>query len=366
MNKNIQEIPDGIFAPEDWEYMLLQMVNDHSGVDFNMYRMATFRRRYLKRMNMADAQDIRDFVRMLETDQKLLDLLVSDLLIGVTSFFRDGSAFRVLKESVIEPLFSREGDEAVRVWVAGCSIGMEAYSIAMLMDTLSQEGQRNFTIFATDISRSALAKASKGIYTEKQFSTVPDEYRKYFNEKDGYWRIKRSIRSHMVFSYHDVLSDPPFAHMDLVSCRNMMIYLKPKAQSIVLNRLNYSLSTGGFLFLGSGETPGKKNSNLETIDSRWRIFKKVADIPLAMGIIPSEKYYSKSGSYFSSTQYPEKGEEDALGRSRSFTSCLEERFFPDCVFIDEDYMILFINGDMNSYLSIPSGIPGGSLLAMLP
>lgn len=366
MNKNIEEIPDGIFAPEDWEYMLLQMVNDHSGVDFGMYRMATFRRRYLKRMNIADAQDIRDFVRMLETDQGLLDLLVSDLLIGVTSFFRDRSAFRVLMESVIEPLFSREGDEAVRVWVAGCSTGMEAYSIAMLMETLSQEVQRNFTIFATDISRSALTKASKGIYTEKQFSTVPEEYRKYFNEKDGYWRIKRSIRSHMVFSYHDVLSDPPFAHMDLVSCRNMMIYLKSKAQNIVLGRLNYSLSRGGFLFLGSGETPGKKYSNLETIDSRWRIFKKVADSTFAMSIISSGKYYSKSGSTFSSTQYSEKSEEDILGRSRSFTSCLEERFFPDCVFIDEDYIVLFINGDMNYYLSIPSGIPGGSLLTMLP
>ena len=366
MNENTKDIPDGIFAPEDWEYMLLQMVNDHSGVDFGMYRIATFRRRYFKRMNIADAQDIRDFVRMLESDPELLDLLVSDLLIGVTSFFRDRSAFRVLKESVIEPLISREGDEAVRIWVAGCSNGMEAYSIAMLMDSTSQEDQRNFTIFATDISRSALAKASKGIYTKKQFSTVPEEYRTYFDEKDGYWRIKRSIRSHMVFSYHDVLSDPPFANMDLVSCRNMMIYLKPKAQNIVLGRLNYSLSRGGFLFLGAGETPGKKNSNLETIDSRWRIFKKVADTTIAMSMIPSEKYYSKSGSTFSSTRHSEKSEEDAPGRSRSFTSCLEERFFPDCVFIDEDYMILFINGDMNFYLSIPSGIPGGSLLVMLP
>ncbi len=365
MNKDIEGIPDGKFAPEDWEYMLLQMVNDHSGVDFGMYRMTTFRRRYLKLMNLADARDIRDYVKMLEEKPERLDLLVSDLLIGVTSFFRDTSAFRVLKESVIKPLFSEEGDEAVRVWVTGCSIGMEAYSIAMLMDSISGGNGKNFTIFATDISRSALAKASKGVYTKKQYSTVPEEYRSYFEKKDNGWKINRSIRSHMVFSYHDVLSDPPFAHMDLVSCRNMMIYLKPNAQDIVLSRLNYSLSRGGFLFLGSGETPGKKHSNLETIDSRWRIFKKVADATFTMNMFPLEKYYNKSGSIFSDTRYSEKTEEDVFGRSRSFTSCLEERFFPDCVFIDDDYMTLFINGDMNSYLSIPSGIPGGSLLPML-
>ncbi|MCK5130654.1 MAG: response regulator [Candidatus Sabulitectum sp.] len=366
MNKDIEGIPDGKFAPEDWEYMLLQMVNDHSRVDFGMYRMATFRRRYLKRMNLVDAQDIRDYVKMLENNTEQLDLLVSDLLIGVTSFFRDTSAFRVLKDSVIKPLFAEEGDEAVRVWVAGCSIGMEAYSIAMLMDSFSSGNGRNFTIFATDISRSALTKASKGIYTKKQFFTVPEEYRRYFRENDNGWKISRSIRSHMVFSYHDVLSDPPFAHMDLVSCRNMMIYLKPDAQDIVLGRLNYSLTRGGFLFLGSGETTGRKHSNLETIDSRWRIFKKVADTNISMNMFPLEKYYNKSGSTFSNDCFSEKKDDDVLGRSRSFTSCLEERFFPDCVFIDEDYMTLFINGDMNSYLSIPSGIPGGSLLPMLP
>ncbi|MCP4646565.1 MAG: hypothetical protein GY852_02370, partial [bacterium] len=190
--------------------------------------------------------------------------------------------------------------------------------------------------------------------------------RHFFRETKKGWKIDRTIRSHMVFSYHDVLSDPPFAHMDLVSCRNMMIYLKPKAQEIVLGRLNYSLSRGGFLFLGSGETPGKKHSNLETIDSRWRIFRKIGDTLPAQSLFPLDKHYQKGGSTRSSIQHTLENEDDVFGRSRSFTSCLEERFFPDCVFIDEDYMTLFINGDMNSYLSIPSGIPGGSLLPMLP
>ena len=366
MNDNIEVIPDGKFAPEDWEYMLLQMVNDHSGIDFGMYRMATFRRRYLKCMNANDAQDIRDYVKILEEDDEKLDLLVSDLLIGVTSFFRDSAAFRILKEKAIVELFNEDNDEPVRVWVAGCSTGMEAYSIAMLMDSVSVEHGKSFTIFATDISRPSLAQASKGVYTQKQYSSVPAEYRGYFTEKDGAWKIKRTIRSHMVFSYHDVLSDPPFARMDIVSCRNMMIYLKPKAQNIVLERLNYSLSKGGYLFLGSGETPGKNNSNLKTIDSRWRIFQKISDTALTADIFPLDKFYTKAGSARARVPYSEQVEDDVFHRSRSFTSCLEERFFPDCVFIDEDYSTLFISGDLNSYLTIPSGIPGGSLLPMLP
>ena len=366
MNNNIEAIPDGKFAPEDWEYILLQMVNDHSGIDFGMYRMATFRRRYLKCMNAIDAQDIRDYVKLLENNEKQLDLLVSDLLIGVTSFFRDSAAFRILKDKAIADLFAEDNDEPVRVWVAGCSTGMEAYSIAMLMDSVSGDEGKNFTIFATDISRPSLAKASKGIYTQKQFASVPAEYRRYFEEKDGSWKVTRNIRSHMVFSYHDVLSDPPFAKMNLVSCRNMMIYLKPEAQDIVLERLNYSLSKGGFLFLGSGETPGKNSSNLKTIDSRWRVFKKISDIALTLNMFPHDKYYTKTGSARARVPYSEVMDDDVFRRSRSFTSCLEERFFPDCVFIDEDYSTLFINGDLNSYLTIPSGIPGGSLLPMLP
>jgi len=366
MNSEIEVIPDGKFAPEDWEYILLQMVSDRSGVDFSMYRLATFRRRYLKHMNLTDSQDIRDYVKMLEDSPEQLDLLVSDLLIGVTSFFRDTAAFRVLQDSVIKPLFLELEKEPVRAWVAGCSVGMEAYSIALLMDSVAGENGRNFTIFATDISRSALASASRGVFSEKQFKTVPEEYRGYFTETEKGWRISREIRSHMIFSYHDVLADPPFAHMDIVSCRNMMIYLKPKAQDIVLGRLNYSLSRGGYLFLGSGETPGQKHANLEVVDSRWRLFKKISDTIPSVDIFPLEKHYSKSGSTFSTGSYKGQSEEDVFGRSRSFTSCLEERFFPDCVFIDDDYKILFINGDLNSFLSIPSGIPGGSILPMLP
>ena len=365
MNDELKPIPDGRFAPEDWEYILLQMVNDRSGVDFSMYRMPTFRRRYLKRMNTTEAVDLRGYVKLLEDHPEQLDLLVTDLLIGVTSFFRDRAAFRVLDESAIEPLFSREDNSNIRCWVAGCSTGMEAYSIAMLMQKAAEKYGGSYTIFATDISRSALAKASKGVYTVKQFETVPEQFRSYFKGEENGYRINREIRGHMVFSHHDVLADPPFAHMDLVSCRNMMIYLKNRAQDIVLGRLNYSLSLGGYLFLGSGETPGTKQENLETIDARWRLFQKKSETVISVDMFPFEKQHTDSFSAFGNSSYTLE-EDELSARSRTFTSCLEERFFPDCVFIDEDYRILFINGDMNSYLSIPSGIPGGSLLPMLP
>lgn len=365
MNNDTKSIPDGKFAPEDWEYLLLQMVNDRSGVDFGMYRMPTFRRRYLKRMNLTDADDLREFVKLLEDDPTQLDILVADLLIGVTSFFRDKLAFLALNESVVQPLFENSDDSKIRCWVAGCSNGMEAYSIAMLMQSAVEKFGGSFTIFATDVSKSALKGASKGIYSAKQFETVPDQFRKYFTETEKGFRINRDIRSCMVFSHHDILSDPPFAHMDIVSCRNMMIYLKQKAQDAVLGRLNYSLSVGGVLFLGSGETPGRQSDNLEAVDSRWRIFRKTTETVISVEMFPFEKQREDTFSVFGVTDGLRENQDELRARSRTFTSCLEERFFPDCVFVDEDFRILFINGDMNTHLSIPSGIPGGSLLEML-
>ncbi len=366
MKNDKKSIPEGKFAPEDWEYLLLQMVNDRSGVDFGMYRMPTFRRRYLKRMKLIGAGDLRSFVKMLEDDPSQLDNLVKDLLIGVTSFFRDQPAFRVFRDSAVKQLFKRTDNANIRCWVAGCSNGMEAYSIAILMQSASEKLGGSYTIFATDVSRPAIVEASKGIYTSEQYETVPAEYRKYFSESGNSFKIKREIRANMVFSHHDILSDPPFANMDIVSCRNMMIYLKQKAQDVVLGRLNYSLSVGGFLFLGSGETPGRHNENLETVDSRWRIFRKTSETVISVEMFPFEKQQDDAFSVFGVTDGLRENEDELRVRSRTFTSCLEERFFPDCVFIDEDYRILFIHGDMNAYLSIPSGIPGGSLLQMLP
>jgi two-component system, chemotaxis family, CheB/CheR fusion protein len=366
MKDEAEVIPDGRFAPEDWEYILLQMVNDRSGVDFGMYRMATFRRRYLKRMNLTDASDLRGYVKLLEGDPDQLDLLVSDLLIGVTSFFRDPPAFMVLDEKVIRPLFQREDNTNIRCWITGCSNGMEAYSIAMLMDRAVAGHGGGFTVFATDISRSALAGASRGVFTQKQYETVPEDYRSYFTNSGNGFRVSRELRSRMVFSYHDVLSDPPFSRMDLVSCRNMMIYLRPRAQNMVLGRLNYSLAVGGFLFLGSGETPGASHENLETVDSRWRLFRKTSDTTLSVDMFPLERHGLDKRFSTRDMSRMDCSEDDLQARSRTFTSCLEERFFPDCVFIDEDYRILYINGSMNQYLSIPSGLPGGSVLQMLP
>ncbi len=225
MNKDISSVPEGRFAPEDWEYILLQMVNDRSGIDFGMYRMPTFRRRYIKRMNLSDARDLRDYVKLLEDEPDQLDLLVTDLLIGVTSFFRDPQAFRSWTK-VCSASLSAGGQLRHPVlggrlfqWHGGL-FHSHSYAVG------GGEVRRRIHHFATDISDSALASASRGVYTEKQYKTVPEEYRKYFSPVDRGWRISRDIRARMVFSHHDILSDPPFAHIDLVSCRNMMIYLR--------------------------------------------------------------------------------------------------------------------------------------------
>ncbi len=258
---------------------IVALMNERLGVDFNEYKRSTIFRRVMRRSRMSSAPDLQSYARLLERDTPELTALHFDLLIGVTAFFRDPPWFAAL-ESDIEAMVRNavEPNRELRAWVAGCATGEEAYSIAILFDEAVRRagGTRNFKVFATDVHPDALKTASTGVYPADRLKDVGESrLGKYFNLRlDGNYQVASELRHHLVFTQHDLIVDTPFTNLDLVSCRNMLIYLGPQAQRRALASLAYGLRVGGILFLGSSETPGEMGAHFDTVNETGKIFRK--------------------------------------------------------------------------------------------
>ncbi|HET9576466.1 MAG TPA: chemotaxis protein CheB [Usitatibacter sp.] len=258
---------------------IVSLLNERLGVDFNEYKRSTIFRRVLRRARMSAAPDLAQYARLLERDAEELTALHFDLLIGVTAFFRDAPWFRAL-ETEIEAIVRNPIEPAreLRIWVAGCATGEEAYSIAMLFDeAIRRAGSgRAFKVFATDVHPGALRTASAGVYAADRLREV-DEARleRYFTQRlDGNYQVASELRHHLVFTQHDLLADTPFTNLDLVSCRNLLIYLGPQAQRRALASLSYGLRVGGILFLGSSESPGEMAPHFDVVNETGKVFRK--------------------------------------------------------------------------------------------
>ena len=240
---------------------ILTQVRAVTGVDFSLYRDTTIKRRIMRRMALHTHDRLGDYIPRLEKDPEEVKALYHDLLINVTSFFRDPALFDALKERVYPEIIDGKPPLAtIRVWVPGCSTGQEAYSIAMsLLEYFDNKPSRPpIQIFATDISEpTALDKARAGIYPDSIEAEVsPERLRRFFQKEDHIYRIDKSLRDLCVFARHNLTLDPPFSHVDLVSCRNVLIYLSPPLQKRVLPTFHYALNSPGFLVLGSSESIG--------------------------------------------------------------------------------------------------------------
>ena len=263
---------------------VLSMLNHTHGTDFLQYKEATIHRRIERRAQMRGITDIDDYREYLGNDKEELLELYADLLIEVTEFFRDKAAFDVLQKKVIPELTKNLKDgSGLRIWVPGCASGEEAYSLAILL----QEEARtkgiywHLKIMATDIHVRSMSQASSGVYNEAALRNLPtDLVERYFDCADGQAQIKPYLRNMVFFSTHDVTRDPPFTRIDLVSCRNLLIYLKDAAQEKVMNLLHFALRKDGYLFLGPSEHIGKISHEFDTINEKWRIYKKRRDIKL--------------------------------------------------------------------------------------
>jgi two-component system CheB/CheR fusion protein len=240
---------------------ILALLRTKRAVDFTYYKQTTIRRRILRRMALLKIEKLREYQHYLLGNKSEQDALFNDLLIPVTAFFRDPATFDLLCEKVFPKLFkNKPAAEPIRIWSAGCATGEEAYSLAICLHEYfgDEIHSRRIQIFASDISEAVIAKARSGFYKKKDMAGVSEErVKKFFTKTDGSYQVNKAVRQMCVFACQNFLKDPPFAKMDLISCRNVLIYLEPYLQKKTLSTFHYALNPGGFLFLGKSETIGQ-------------------------------------------------------------------------------------------------------------
>ena len=348
---------------------LFGLLRESSGVDFTNYKHTTLHRRIRRRMVVHKVETLQDYLRYIGKKPEELDELYRDLLIHVTGFFREPEAFTALRKHVYPKLFEgRKADNPIRVWVAGCSTGEEAYSIAITLLEYMWVHSRNISqattaiqIFATDISDTALDRARTGLYTEATVSEISAErLKRFFVRLDGGFQINKSVRDMCIFAKQNLVKDPPFSNLDLVSCRNLLIYLGPVLQRRVIPSLHYSLKPGGYLMLGASENLGGFADHFGLVDKKDKIYQK-------------RKTTARLTTYFASTDYlPIRTGDTRLPRElpASFTvereveHLLVNRFVPASIVVNDQMEIVQFQGKTGAYLEPPAGNPSFSVAKM--
>src|SRR5699024_2768490 len=258
---------------------VLEVLRAHNKHDFRHHKPKMLWRRLHRRMALNGVSNIQNYLQKLYEDDSERAQLCSDFLISVTDFFRDPESYAKLDQLVFRKLLQRRRvDHPVRIWVPGCASGEEAYSLAMLLTEVIEASGRsyNFIIFATDVDEQALARARSGIYPESIATDLSAErLRMFFNRVDDHYQVKRSLREHIVFAPQSVTSDPPYSHLDLISCRNLLIYLNAATQARLLKLFHFALNENGFLFLGSSETVGRQTDLFEPLSRDHRLFRRI-------------------------------------------------------------------------------------------
>jgi two-component system CheB/CheR fusion protein len=257
---------------------IFMLIRNRTGHDFSYYKENTIYRRISRRINVHQIDNIPLYLRYLQENPHEIDILFKELLINVTNFFRDSKAFDALKDDLREMILKKSDGDNIRVWVPGCSSGEEVYSIAIIIHELLEETGKNLyvQIFGTDIDTDAINLARTGTYPHTISEDVDSvRLKKYFNKTDISYSIKSEIREMAVFAPHDLLKDPPFTKLDLLSCRNLLIYLNNDAQQKALSNFNYALNDDGILFLGPSESVGEFTDAFNVVDKKWKIFKCV-------------------------------------------------------------------------------------------
>ncbi len=278
---------DLAFSTMEGAEQIALLLNRKYGIDFSLYKPGTVGRRINRRISLLGIDSVESYATLLATDEVELSNLYEDLLIGVTKFFRDPDAFESLHRKVITKLVREATDESIRIWVAACASGEEAYSIAILVDEEMRKTNRivDLKIFATDAHQGSLRTAARGTFPEDSLSEMTEDRRnRYFTRASDGYHVTRTLRNYIVFAAHNLINDAPFTQMDLVTCRNMLIYLQPAAQRKALGMFHFALKPRGTLFLGPSESTGELSDEFKTIDGHWRLYIKRRDVRLPVSM----------------------------------------------------------------------------------
>ncbi|MDT0651718.1 CheR family methyltransferase, partial [Autumnicola edwardsiae] len=333
------------------------------GTDFTYYKQTTIRRRILRRMALSNKENPPKYLEFLRENKSEQDVLYQDLLIPVTSFFRDTEIFSNLCETLLPDILeNKTGDGPIRVWVAGCSTGQEAYTIAMCMLEFldEQESQEKVQLFGTDISEPAILKARSGIYKRSEIEDIsPERLERFFNKIDSSYQIKKEVREKCVFANHNFLKDPPFGRMDLISCRNVLIYMQPYLQKKALTTFHYALKKKGSLFLGKSETVNSVPDLFTPSEKKDKIFTRKDKAGKFMQV--ASKRSEENFRDFSKSAKTENARTDF---QRTADDVILSKYTPAGVVIDEAMEIVHFRGSTGAYLEPQAGKPSLNLLKM--
>ncbi len=355
-------------AEHAWLPKIIDLLRTKTAHDFTLYKPGTLQRRIERRMAMAaiETDDMDRYLGLLRSDTDELNLLAKDLLINVTSFFRDPKVFDFLATKIIPELVrSQPQDQPIRIWIAGCSTGEETYSLAMVFREQIAAAQRNIKlqVFASDVDPDAVASAREGRYPETIEADVsPARLARFFTKEGHSYLVSPELRATVVFTVQDVLADPPFSRLDLVSCRNLLIYLRPEAQARIVSLFHFALREGGILLLGSSETAGNVDGRFEVISKAERLYRHIGrsrpgELGFSMSVGDTARVRVRPGQ----GQIPSR--QAAL--ADLCRRLVMETYAPAAVLINRQHECLFFLGPTDRYLRVAQGQPTHDLLAMV-
>jgi two-component system CheB/CheR fusion protein len=344
---------------------IVELLRKNTVHDFTLYKSGTLERRVERRMAMAAIQSPESYLRFLRRDASELDQLSRDLLINVTGFFRDPTVFEFLTESALPDLVrDHASDRPLRVWIAGCSSGEETYSLAMLLREQIEASNREIKlqIFASDVDPEAVASAREGLYPQSIEAEVsPKRLAQFFNREDRFYRVTPALRSCVVFTVQDVLADPPFARLDFISCRNLLIYLLPQAQAKIVSVFRFALREHGLLLVGNAETVDTADGRFAVVSKPQRLYRRVGgnrpgDFGFSPNVPDSQRMRARP------EQAPALSRQAAL--AELCRSNVLEAYGPATVLINSKFECLHFQGPTDRYLKIASGRPSTDLIGI--
>ncbi len=330
-------------------------------LNIDKYKNETIMRRINKRMMIVHAKTFDEYFEYIKKNSNELHLLYQNILIGVTTFFRDKKAFEALEKELFSYLKNKPENYQLRVWSIACSSGEEAYSLAILISKISKKMHKNFDIhiFATDIDDKALSDARIAVYTKESINDMDKELLdEYFVEVEGGYRVAECIRKQIVFTHHNILSDPPFINQDIISCRNLLIYILPEVQQEIFTIFHYTLKENGLLFLGSSESTLLSMKYFTSLNSEYKIYakEKLKNPPKI-----SSRYFSKHLEEKNYNSFKQIDESQNMNIEEQISNAIFDFFSPNCIIVDKDFTIIYKKGKL-PFINMPDGFATLNLL----
>ncbi len=363
-------LQEKIREPEDSNFFdnyqkLFSVIRARTGNDFSQYKLTTIQRRVARRLVATRLNSYSDYIKFIESDPDEVNKLFKDLLITVTHLFRDPEAFSVIEKQILPELVNNlEPDDSLRIWIPGCATGEEAYTIAILAIEAAEKIKRrlNIQIFATDLDETSIDIARRGVYPKNIPGTIsPERLRRFFTGDENGFKITKEVREVIIFAVQNVIKDPPFSNLDLVCCRNLLIYMGPELQKKIIPLFHFVLKKNGFLFLGPSESIGDFRDLYNSVNPKWKIFRKVET-----GRDRYHKY--EPPDYIKHYDVNNKNKVTDMTSSNTFKEITEktliENFSLPGVLVDKNFEIVYFHGNTEKYLSPPKGDANFNILKM--